>query len=509
MKNIKSNFEKISQELIEHYGLSNKANNTEMKALAYALEDCYKMYDESEVKKEDNFKSFKDYIIDYHVKGDYEADNLQDVEDIVYSLYFSMITAFFPEELDFISDDEFRIKDIKLGFDGKYHVSFLCSECYDLLEHLEDYIKEGNTLNEFTKFALRNTDNFFYFDSLDLENNKGKNMGSRTITNILITTGENTYSKSFYNQHGYDGFNILSVVDYLPNYQEFFKTLDEHEQSIIQECLNKRQLNRTDLEGSADVFLFINQDKNTINGIVTGCIYKENGCFNTNNSPINASEINQYSTLSYDFSEQRVEEKYVLSFEEYINRIKHNYKELDTIKTIIKKMSEYYQIESFNSNINIESLYNTCHFYNKNQEVGVFLESFLKKYGCLTDGKYFHYLKNTFSKHISMIKEIGFGEFEILLDDFIVSDRVYCNSDDEFIQNVANNFFSVILSETNKEIFGSYLSDFYIERMYVQNDQFNIDIYHNQSKEQLEDGVGRSLDALKQCDLFTLLNLSK
>ncbi|MBT0826915.1 hypothetical protein KJQ85_07635, partial [Campylobacter lari] len=251
MKNIKSNFEKISQELIEHYGLSNKANNTEMKALAYALEDCYKMYDESEVKKEDNFKSFKDYIIDYHVKGDYEADNLQDVEDIVYSLYFSMITAFFPEELDFISDDEFRIKDVKLGFDGKYHVSFLCSECYDLLEHLEDYIKEGNTLNEFTKFALRNTDNFFYFDSLDLENNKGKNMGSRTITNILITTGKNTYSKSFYNQHGYDGFNILSVVDYLPNYQEFFKTLDRHEQSIIQECLNKRQLNRTDLEGSA------------------------------------------------------------------------------------------------------------------------------------------------------------------------------------------------------------------------------------------------------------------
>ncbi|EAK0799676.1 hypothetical protein A0U24_02810 [Campylobacter lari] len=157
----------------------------------------------------------------------------------------------------------------------------------------------------------------------------------------------------------------------------------------------------------------------------------------------------------------------------------------------------------------MESLYNACHFYNKNQEVEVFLESFLKKYGCLADGKYFHYLKNTFSKHISMIKEIGFGEFEILLDDFIVSDRVYCNSDDEFIQNVANNFFSVILSETNKEIFGSYLSDFYIERMYVQNDQFNIDIYHNQSKEQLEDRVGRSLDALKQCDLFTLLNLSK
>ncbi|EAL2460396.1 hypothetical protein YZ31_07140 [Campylobacter lari] len=163
------NFEKISQELIEHYGLSNKANNVEIKALAYALEDCYKMYDKSEDKQENKFKSFKDYIINHHVKGDYEVDNLQDVEDVVYSLYFSMITAFFPEELDFISDDEFKIKDVKLGFDGKYHVSFLCSNRYDLLEHLKDYIKEGNTLNEFTKFALRNTDNFFDFDSLELE----------------------------------------------------------------------------------------------------------------------------------------------------------------------------------------------------------------------------------------------------------------------------------------------------------------------------------------------------
>ncbi|MCR6590533.1 Uncharacterised protein [Campylobacter insulaenigrae] len=196
-------------------------------------------------------------------------------------------------------------------------------------------------------------------------------MGSRTITNILIKTSESIYSKSFYNQYGCNGKNILSMIDFLPNYKEFLKTLKYDERKIIQNCFKQRQLSRTDLEGSADVYLIVNEEEKNVYGIVVGDIYCENYCFyNVNNSKIQENEINTYSSLSFDFTEEKTQRKYVLSFEEYINRIDCNYEELNITKTIIKKMSEYYQIRSFSKNISLDGLYNSCYFCNTKNNGG-------------------------------------------------------------------------------------------------------------------------------------------
>ncbi|MCR6574336.1 hypothetical protein [Campylobacter insulaenigrae] len=190
-------------------------------------------------------------------------------------------------------------------------------------------------------------------------------MSSRTITNILIKTSESIYSKSFYNQYGCNGKNILSMIDFLPNYKEFLKTLKYDERKIIQNCFKQRQLGRTDLEGSADVYLIVNEEEKNVYGVVVGDIYCENYYFyNVNNSKIQENEINTYSSLSFNFTEEKIQRKYILSFEEYINRIDCNYEELNITKTIIKKMSEYYQIKSFSKNISLDGLYNSCYFCN-------------------------------------------------------------------------------------------------------------------------------------------------
>ncbi|EAL2460395.1 hypothetical protein YZ31_07135 [Campylobacter lari] len=196
-------------------------------------------------------------------------------------------------------------------------------------------------------------------------------MGSRTITNILVKTSENTYSKSFYNQYGYSGKNILSMIDFLPNYKEFLKTLEDDEQKIIQDCFKQRQFHRTDLEGSADVYLIVNEEEKIIYGSVVGDVYYEYPDFyNVNNSKIQESEINVSSSLSFDFTEEKIKQNYILSFEEYINRIDCNYEELNIIKTIIKKMSEYYQIRSFSKNISLDNLFNSCYFYSTKNHGG-------------------------------------------------------------------------------------------------------------------------------------------
>lgn len=51
-------FTEMSKDLIKHYGLDNVANETEINALAYALQDCCAMYNKK------NELSFTDKQID-------------------------------------------------------------------------------------------------------------------------------------------------------------------------------------------------------------------------------------------------------------------------------------------------------------------------------------------------------------------------------------------------------------------------------------------------------------
>ncbi|EAK7576530.1 hypothetical protein E7O54_03835 [Campylobacter coli] len=141
------------------------------------------------------------------------------------------------------------------------------------------------------------------------------------------------------------------------------------------------------------------------------------------------------------------------------------------------------------------------------KEIVIFLENFLNKYGCDSNREYFCYLKNTFLKHISIINEIGFDMLEILLDDLITSDRIYYNNDAEIIQDIASKFFSVVLFEAHKEIFGNFLVDFCIKRIYLKDERFVIDIYHSQSKEQLESKIDQFGIVPNQYNLFILSNL--
>lgn len=162
-------FIEISKDLIKHYGLDNVANETEINALAYALQDCCAMHNEkSELSFTDQqIDDFKSYIVEYHIKGDNEPNNEQSVEDIAYSLHYSMLLSSAPEEIVDDVDRDLFINKVEMGIDGRYQVSFLCDDADSLLKRLKNCIMLGIELNKYIKFCIKNTDNFYELESLE------------------------------------------------------------------------------------------------------------------------------------------------------------------------------------------------------------------------------------------------------------------------------------------------------------------------------------------------------
>ncbi|TEY00701.1 hypothetical protein [Campylobacter sp. US33a] len=70
-----------------------------------------------------------------------------------------------------------------MNVNGKYQVSFLCSDADQLLQDLEYYIINGNKLNEYSKFALRNTDNFYDLEEIlkEIEINETKVLQKQSL----------------------------------------------------------------------------------------------------------------------------------------------------------------------------------------------------------------------------------------------------------------------------------------------------------------------------------------
>ncbi|BEJ69063.1 hypothetical protein ACNGDX_09420 [Campylobacter coli] len=155
-------FTEMSKDLIKHYGLDNVANETEINALAYALQDCCAMYNKkNELSFTDKqIDDFKSYIVEYHIKGDNETNNEQSVEDIVYSLHYSMLLSSVPEEIVDDIDRDLFINKVEMGIDGRYQASFLCDDAESFLKRIKEYVMLDNELNEYTKFCIKNTDNF-------------------------------------------------------------------------------------------------------------------------------------------------------------------------------------------------------------------------------------------------------------------------------------------------------------------------------------------------------------
>ncbi|HEF3585326.1 TPA: hypothetical protein R9149_001515 [Campylobacter coli] len=154
-------FTEMSKDLIKHYGLDNVANETEINALAYALQDCCAMYNKKMSRFTDKqIDDFKSYIVEYHIKGDNEPNNEQSVEDIVYSLHYSMLLSSVPEEIVDDIDRDLFINKVEMGIDGRYQASFLCDDAESFLKRIKEYVMLDNELNEYTKFCIKNTDNF-------------------------------------------------------------------------------------------------------------------------------------------------------------------------------------------------------------------------------------------------------------------------------------------------------------------------------------------------------------
>lgn len=163
-------FAKMSKDLIEHYGLNNVVNETEINALSYTLQDCCIMYCNQNNKIDltgEQIDDFKNHIIEHHVKGDNEPDNMQSMEDIVYSLHYSMMASLIPTEIIDELDKDFAINKVEMSIDGNYQVSFFCNDSDSFLRRIKEYIMFGGELNEYAKFCIKNTDNFYEFDSLD------------------------------------------------------------------------------------------------------------------------------------------------------------------------------------------------------------------------------------------------------------------------------------------------------------------------------------------------------
>ncbi|HED7177742.1 TPA: hypothetical protein SE083_001258 [Campylobacter jejuni] len=150
-------FTEMSKDLIKHYGLDNAANETEINALTYALQDCCAMYNQENVSlTKEQVDDFKRLIVDNYVKGDNEPNNEQSVEDIVYSLHYSMLLSSVPEEIVDDIDRDLFINKVETGIDGRYQVSFLCDDAESFLKRIKEYVMLDNELNEYTKFCLEN-----------------------------------------------------------------------------------------------------------------------------------------------------------------------------------------------------------------------------------------------------------------------------------------------------------------------------------------------------------------
>ncbi|EIN8703943.1 hypothetical protein LO957_001730 [Campylobacter jejuni] len=150
-------FTEMSKDLIKHYGLDNAANETEINALTYALQVCCAMYNQENVSlTKEQVDDFKRLIVDNYVKGDNEPNNEQSVEDIVYSLHYSMLLSSVPEEIVDDIDRDLFINKVEMGIDGRYQVSFLCDDAESFLKRIKEYVMLDNELNEYTKFCLEN-----------------------------------------------------------------------------------------------------------------------------------------------------------------------------------------------------------------------------------------------------------------------------------------------------------------------------------------------------------------
>ncbi|EHA2315867.1 hypothetical protein JKI16_001581 [Campylobacter jejuni] len=150
-------FTEMSKDLIKHYGLDNAANETEINALTYALQDCCAMYNQENVSlTKEQVDDFKRLIVDNYVKGDNKPNNEQSVEDIVYSLHYSMLLSSVPEEIVDDIDRDLFINKVEMGIDGRYQVSFLCDDAESFLKRIKEYVMLDNELNEYTKFCLEN-----------------------------------------------------------------------------------------------------------------------------------------------------------------------------------------------------------------------------------------------------------------------------------------------------------------------------------------------------------------
>ncbi|EAH8791280.1 hypothetical protein NLA42_001015 [Campylobacter jejuni] len=58
-----------------------------------------------------------------------------------------------------LNGKEIRNK-VEMGIDGRYQASFLCDDAESFLKRIKEYVMLDNELNEYTKFCIKNTDNF-------------------------------------------------------------------------------------------------------------------------------------------------------------------------------------------------------------------------------------------------------------------------------------------------------------------------------------------------------------
>ncbi len=255
-------FIEISKDLIKHYGLDNVANETEINALAYALQDCCAMYNEkNELSFTDKqIDDFKSYIVEYHIKGDNEPNNEQSVEDIAYSLHYSMLLSSAPEEIVDDVDRDLFINKVEMGIDGRYQVSFLCDDADSLLKRMKNCIMLGIELNKYIKFCIKNTDNFYELESLeDVFNTEEifnvkkhfENISSDEIQNkelaLKICSDLDAYYSSYENAFSkicFDDINKIKTLQDNNGREEFLKdllSLSDNEFKIFEEATEAYQ----------------------------------------------------------------------------------------------------------------------------------------------------------------------------------------------------------------------------------------------------------------------------
>ncbi|HEF9173164.1 TPA: hypothetical protein SBV67_000601 [Campylobacter coli] len=71
-----------------------------------------------------------------------------------------MLLSSVPEEIVDDMDRDLFINKVEMGIDGRYQASFLCDDAESFLKRIKEYVMLDNELNEYTKFCIKNTDNF-------------------------------------------------------------------------------------------------------------------------------------------------------------------------------------------------------------------------------------------------------------------------------------------------------------------------------------------------------------